>query len=165
MAFSIGFLFPSQASEAFVNDAVMSSQLDKVVSQVEARRAELAASLEVLQGKIPDCVTFDSQGRIFLKPLGAASGGSALSPAVSGLPVDAPSSRTPSRVGNDESVGMEGATAEGWQAASPVKQPAVQNGYGGSSRIMVGLSSGPINGEAMTHRAMTQSGKSLRRNH
>ena len=51
----------------------MSAQLDKVVGQVEARRAELAASLEVLQLRIPDSVGYDTQGRVFLKAEGSSA--------------------------------------------------------------------------------------------
>jgi hypothetical protein len=45
----------------------MSAQLEAVLGQVEARRAELAVGVEVLHRKIPENVGYDEQGRIFLR--------------------------------------------------------------------------------------------------
>ena len=45
----------------------MSNQLEEVLGQVEARRAELAVGVEVLQKKIPENVGYDEKGRVFLR--------------------------------------------------------------------------------------------------
>lgn len=46
----------------------MSAELDKVVGEVEARRAELAAGVEALERKIPESIGYDgTTGRVFLK--------------------------------------------------------------------------------------------------
>lgn len=56
-----------KASEAFLNDAVMSNQLEEVLCQVEARRAELAVGVDVLQKKIPENVGYDEKGKVYLR--------------------------------------------------------------------------------------------------
>lgn len=55
-------------ADAFLNDPIMTSRLDDLLSEVQLRRSELLVSVESLEAKIPPGFTFDETGRVFSSP-------------------------------------------------------------------------------------------------
>ena len=121
-------LHVAQASDAFVNDAVMSAELDRIIGATRAQRVELAAGVEALRTKLPHNVGFDEQGRVFLKAQGDGSSGTPAAASVtsSGHPL-----RTPRRgqVKGQPPAGVnDGFGGQSWGRAEKVE--------GGSGRSL-----------------------------